>query len=129
MNYYFKALKSAFDFSSRARRKEFWMFTFINFLVVIAIVTIEIMAGLYDFDRGYGILTGIYNLVLFIPALAISVRRLHDTNKSGWFLLVNLIPVIGSIIILVFCCKEGDQGTNKYGPNPKANENALRYTV
>ena len=122
MKYYFDVFKKYTDFSGRARRKEYWMFALISAIIAYIIEIIDKAAGL-TIDVGttqVGILGIIYALFILIPSLALSVRRLHDIDKSGWALLWGLIPVVGSIILLVFDCKAGTVGENKYGADPKA---------
>lgn len=100
------------DFEGRARRSEFWYF-------ILAVTILYILAGIVDaFTWGYPILMGLLILGLFIPSLALVVRRLHDTNKSGWFYLLNIVP-FGGLVLLVFYCMEGTPGPNNYGPDPK----------
>ncbi len=113
MEWYLKVLKQYADFNGRARRKEFWMFVLFNAIVSVILTTIDAMLGTY------GALSGIYGLAIFIPSLAVSVRRLHDIGKSGWMILVALIPVIGFIWLLVLYIMEGTPGENQYGANPK----------
>ncbi len=113
MEWYLKVLKQYADFNGRARRTEFWMFFLFNVIVSIIFTIIDTMLGTY------GALSGIYGLAILIPALAVSVRRLHDTGKSGWMFLVGLIPVIGFIWLLVLYIMEGTPGENQYGANPK----------
>ena len=67
----------------------------------------------------FGILTLLYSLLVLVPGLAVSIRRLHDTNRSGWWLLISLIPLIGAIVLIIFMVQEGDPNENQYGPNPK----------
>lgn len=124
MNWYLKCLKQYFDFSGRARRKEYWMFCLFNVIVGIILEIIDSAIGL-TFPVGIvelGILGAIYSLLLFIPGLAVCVRRLHDIGKSGWFYLIGLIPFVGAIILLIWFCKEGEHKTNKWGDDPKVNE-------
>lgn len=71
-------------------------------------------------EGGYGLLSGLYSLGVFLPGLAVAVRRLHDTGRSGWWLLVGFLPVIGLIVLLVFMVLDSEEGTNDHGPNPKA---------
>ncbi|TJY41720.1 DUF805 domain-containing protein [Cohnella pontilimi] len=74
----------------------------------------------------YGmVLSGLYALAILLPSLAVSVRRLHDTGRSGWWLLIGLIPLIGAIILLVFTCQDSQPGDNRYGPNPRSGDNAM----
>ena len=127
MNWYLKVIKSAFDFNSRARRKEYWMYVIINWVIIGVLGVVEHLLGFSKSEDGYGFITGLYALVIFIPGLAVSVRRLHDINRSGWALLINLIPIIGQIILFIWMIKEGNQGENKYGPNPKNTANDIRF--
>ncbi len=80
---------------------------------------IDSVTGSFNFQRGFGLLGGLYALAVIIPSLAVGVRRLHDTNRSGWWLLIGLIPCIGFIVLIVFLVQDGQAGDNQYGPNPK----------
>ena len=112
MNWYLKVLRQYADFNGRASRTEFWMFVLFNIIFSIAAYIIDYALGtVYVFS-------GIYGLAMLIPGLAVSVRRLHDVNKSGWMILINLIPFIGFIWYLVLMIMEGTQGENQYGANP-----------
>ena len=113
MNWYIKALKQYVDFSGRAQRMEFWMFALFNFLISLGLAIIDMVLGL-------GILQPLYALAVLLPAIAVGVRRLHDTNRSGWWLLISLIPLIGAIILIVFWVQDSQPGDNAFGPNPKA---------
>lgn len=119
MEWYLKVLKQFADFEGRARRKEYWMFALFNFIIFMVLAFIDGLLGLFDFAAGIGILTGIYSLFIIIPSIAVTVRRLHDTGKTGWTILVSLIPIIGFIWLLVLMVTEGDRGINRYGSNPK----------
>lgn len=127
MNWYLKVIKSAFDFNTRARRKEYWMFFLFNMIISIVLMMIENATGLSNPEQGFGMISGLYSLVMFIPGLALAVRRLHDINKSGWALLVAFIPLVGGILAIIWMCKEGDQGENKYGPNPKTTPETVNF--
>ena len=123
MKYYLQALKNYSNFKGRARRKEYWMFTLIFTLILIFATIIDNLVGttfeIAGFDLGYGwgyLIVGFLNL---LPSLSLIVRRLHDVGKSGWFYFIILIPVIGFIWIFILSIKEGDQGNNLYGPDPK----------
>ncbi|TRX29934.1 DUF805 domain-containing protein [Flavobacterium franklandianum] len=107
------------NFKGRARRSEYWYFTLANFIVCIIAMIIDKVAGLNFEPLPYGWLYLANSLLVIVPGLAVTVRRLHDLGKSGWFFLIILIPLIGSIWLLVLFCTEGDQGTNSYGPDPK----------
>lgn len=115
MNWYLEPLKKYATFTGRSRRKEYWMFMLFNFLISFAL-------GLVDgilFSSEIGILSTIYSLFILVPSIALTVRRLHDIGKSGWWCLIGLIPVIGAIVLLVFACFDSQPGDNEYGPNPK----------
>ncbi|MEO7259715.1 MAG: DUF805 domain-containing protein [Jatrophihabitantaceae bacterium] len=99
-------------FSGRARRSEFWWFAL--FLVIVNIV-LRILDRAMD-NPVLGLIVG---LALVLPSLAVTVRRLHDTGRSGWWILIGLIPLIGAIVLLVFECQDSQPGSNKYGPSPK----------
>ena len=119
MNYYLKVLKQYSDFKGRARRKEYWMFTIFNIIFGGIAMTLDSVFGIAIEGVGYGPLYGIYVLVLFIPGLAVAVRRLHDIGKSGWMLLITLIPLIGVIWLLVLLLTDSNSEENLYGANPK----------
>jgi uncharacterized membrane protein YhaH (DUF805 family) len=113
MNWYVAVLKNYAGFSGRARRMEYWMFALFSGIIVL------ILDGLGLVLKVSTYIGGVYGLLVLIPSLAVGVRRLHDIGRSGWWLLIGLIPVIGWIILIVFAVKEGDPGDNAYGPNPK----------
>jgi uncharacterized membrane protein YhaH (DUF805 family) len=119
MNWYLKALKNYANFSGRARRKEYWYFTLFNLIVAFVLGFIDGMIGSFSPEAGMGLLGGIYTLAVLIPGLAVLVRRLHDTERSGWWLLIALIPLIGAIVLLVFMVQDSKAGSNKFGENPK----------
>lgn len=122
MNWYLRAFENYVNFSGRARRKEYWFFTLFSFIFAIAAIIIDNVLGLASEALGYGPVYGLYVLATFLPSLSLSVRRLHDTGRSGWYLLLAFIPCIGGIILLVFALTEGDAHPNNYGPDPKAAE-------
>ena len=95
------------------------MFFLINAIIVAVLTLIDRFTGTYNFDWGYGMLSGLYSLGVLIPGIAVAARRLHDTGKSGWMLLLAFIPIIGAIWLLVLFVTDSDPGSNKYGPNPK----------
>ncbi|MFC5451064.1 DUF805 domain-containing protein [Paenibacillus aestuarii] len=113
MEWYLKVLQNYVGFSGRARRKEYWMFTLFSAIIGIVLTILELVVGLRS------VLTGIYSLAVLLPSLAVTFRRLHDTGRSGWWILIGLIPIVGSIILLVFSCLDSDSHDNQYGPNPK----------
>jgi uncharacterized membrane protein YhaH (DUF805 family) len=132
MEWMLMPLRRYADFSGRSRRKEYWMFI-LGVLIVYAICGgLIAMGGFFSTIGdptatpeisaigwlGFGLL-GIFALGIFIPSLAVIVRRLHDQDKSGWFILLQFIPYIGGIIMLIFMCIDGTRGENRYGPDPK----------
>jgi uncharacterized membrane protein YhaH (DUF805 family) len=118
MDWYLAALKKYAEFSGRARRREYWFFFLFNLIIQLVLAMIEEILGIAPNSRE-SILAGIYGLAVFIPTLAVGVRRLHDTNHSGWWLLIGLIPLIGVLVLLFFFVSDSDSGPNQYGPDPK----------
>ncbi len=109
MNWYLKAIGQYADFSGRARRKEYWMFTLFNLIFIYGILGLAVVAEVPALMFVYAI----YIMGVFIPTLAVGVRRMHDVGKSGWYLL---IPIYS----LVLAVTEGESGDNQYGQDPKA---------
>jgi uncharacterized membrane protein YhaH (DUF805 family) len=117
------------EFSGRSRRQEYWMFVLFNFLVsgALAIIFGQNQATGVGLQIGFssnltgtgGILQNLFGLVSFIPGLAVFVRRLHDTERSGWWTLLVFIPFFGWLVLLVFACLDGTRGINRFGPDPK----------
>jgi uncharacterized membrane protein YhaH (DUF805 family) len=122
MNWYVEALRKYATFTGRARRKEFWFFQLFVLLIGIALSLVDRMLGVLDDETGFGVLSGIFSLAMFLPNLAVSVRRLHDTDRSGWWLLLCFIPLIGIVVLLVFFVLDGTRGTNRFGEDPKGGE-------
>lgn len=98
-------------FEGRAGRAEFWYWVLARFII-------GIVSGILDGIIGIGIFRLIFGLALLLPWLGVAVRRLHDTNRSGWWFLLGLIPLVGIIILIVFWAQKGQQGENQYGPEP-----------
>ena len=123
MEWYLKVMRDNYaNFNGRARRKEYWMFTLLYFLLVLACAfALALLAatGPYSLTLIVAIISITVILAHVVPSIALSVRRLHDVGQSGWFLLLAFIPYIGNLIIFVFSVIEGNKGTNKYGPDPK----------
>ncbi len=119
MNWYLKVLKKYAVFTGRARRTEYWMFVLFNFIFAVVALVLDNMLGMTIGELPYGIFYFLYALVVLIPGLAVAVRRLHDIGKSGWMMLVGLIPFVGGIWLLVLFIMDSNPGENKYGPNPK----------
>lgn len=114
MDWYLNVIKNYADFSGRARRKEYWMFSLINILIYTALIFIEISLG------GIGLIAGVYILAVFIPTLAVTVRRLHDSGRSGWWILITFLPIIGGIIFFIFMLLDSSPEQNQHGASPKA---------
>jgi uncharacterized membrane protein YhaH (DUF805 family) len=119
----FETLRKYAVFAGRARRKEYWMFELWNALILVVLIIIDVRVN----ASGHGeraVLTGLYLLATAVPGLASLVRRLHDTNHTGWAILIGLIP-LGQFVLLRFLAKVGDPGPNRFGPNPKAERAAV----
>jgi uncharacterized membrane protein YhaH (DUF805 family) len=119
LNYYISVLKKYAVFTGRARRKEYWFFILFNIIASFILGFIDAMTGTFSAEAGLGLLGGIYTLAVVIPSIAVSIRRLHDIGKSGWWFLLVLIPIIGPIALLVFFVFDSEPSENQYGPNPK----------
>ena len=113
MKWYLTALKKYAIFNGRSRRTEYWMFVLLNFLIMLGLCALLIneIIGLN--------LIYVFAAVIFIPSLSVTVRRLHDTNRSAWWLLLPVIPVLGELVFLVFMVLEGKPERNRFGPDPK----------
>ena len=127
-------LKRYAQFSGRSRRKEYWMFVLLIFIIYVIAMILDSLLGFgtttryadvsetgaaAGFNSSGGIITLLAMLALFLPSLAVAIRRLHDTDRSGWWILIGLIPLIGGIVLLVFYCTDGTKGPNRFGPDPK----------
>jgi len=118
MNWYFQVLKKYVVFDGRARRREYWYFVLFNIIIAFVLGIIDGFVG-FATDGGLGVLSGIYTLAILLPGIGVSIRRLHDTGRSGWWLFINLVPLIGGLIVLLFMVGDSQKGTNQYGPSPK----------
>jgi uncharacterized membrane protein YhaH (DUF805 family) len=112
VRWYIDVLKKYAVFSGRARRKEYWQYTLFTCIALVALVIVG--AVVHTMIPYF-----VYLIAVIVPTLAVGVRRLHDTGKSGWFILLGFIPVVGGLIMLVFLCAAGERGMNAYGPDPK----------
>lgn len=122
MHWYIDVLKKYAVFSGRARRKEFWFFFLISAIISVFLAVIDEFMG-WDFEMGgdnLGFLSTLYYVAVIIPYLAVIIRRLHDTDRSGWWFLIAFIPIVGVIVLLVFLILDGTRGENRFGPDPKA---------
>jgi len=120
MDQYLGVLKKYAEFDERARRKEFWMFALFNILITIVLNIIDSVVVM-GITGGIPVLGLLYGLAVLVPNIAVAVRRLHDTNRSGWFILLGLIPCVG-LILIVFFIEDGTKGSNKFGSDPKGGE-------
>lgn len=121
MEWYLKVLRQYADFTGRARRKEYWMFTLVSFIIAVVLGILDGILGLDSTVGGFnvGLLGDLYSLAVLLPTLAVGARRLHDTGRSGWWLLLGIIPLIGWLILVVFFATDGQRQSNAYGPDPK----------
>ena len=132
MDWMLMPLRRYADFSGRSRRKEYWLYQLFLILVTFALGILMVVAGGFTgvLDPAGGnpvsaavwVLVAVFGLLVLaviIPSLAVIVRRLHDQDKSGWFILIQFVPYVGGIVMLVFMCIEGTRGENRYGPDPK----------
>lgn len=113
MHWYMEVMRKYSDFSGRSRRMEYWMFFLLNIVVSLIVAVIGTMLHV-------PYLSFLYAAVIIVPSLAVTARRLHDTGRSGWWMLIALIPILGALVLLYFMAIDGDPGDNAYGPNPKA---------
>ncbi|HEY1076506.1 MAG TPA: DUF805 domain-containing protein [Fontimonas sp.] len=118
MNWYLDVLKKYAVFNGRARRQEYWMFVLFNLIISVVLSFVDGMLGM-SVGEGLGLLGLIYALAVLLPGIGVSIRRLHDTNRSGWWLLIALVPVVGVIVLLVFMVLDSTPGENRFGSNPK----------
>ena len=119
MGWYIEALKKYAVFGGRSRRKEYWYFVLFSVIVSLVLSAIDALLGTFSSSTNVGLLGGIYGLAIIVPSIAVSVRRLHDIDRTGWWVLIHLVPVIGSIVLLVFAVLDGTPGENRFGSNPK----------
>lgn len=114
MNWYLMAFKKYSQFTGRSRRSEYWYFILFNFIITILLQAFE-----HGDSMHLGTLSSLYSLAIIIPGIAVSIRRLHDTGRSGWTLLFALIPIVGAVILIIFFALDSDECSNEYGENPK----------
>jgi uncharacterized membrane protein YhaH (DUF805 family) len=121
MEWYLMVWKRYAEFNGRSRRKEYWMYTLFNIIVYMVLY----VAGLLALLKGslsilFFSLVVVYALAQLVPSLAVAVRRLHDIDKSGWWIFISLVPIVGGIALIVLLALEGTPGNNQFGPSPKA---------
>ncbi|WP_323930558.1 DUF805 domain-containing protein [Aeromonas veronii] len=115
MNWYISVLKQYAVFSGRAHRTEYWMFVLCNVIVMLLLGMVDKLIG-----GDNELISSIYSLAVLLPSLAVAARRLHDTDRSAWWLLLGLIPIIGTLVLIYFMVCNGQQGPNRFGEDPKA---------
>ena len=115
-----RPLKKYADFSGRAPRAEYWWFYLLIIIGYVIATILDSMLGLGQMVGPYGVLMCIFALAILVPSIAAGIRRLHDTDRSGWWLLIVLVPIVGVIVLIVFFVTQGTQGPNKYGDDPYA---------
>lgn len=121
MHWYIHVLKEYATFSGRATRAEYWQFLLVHILVSMGLGVVDAFLLDPPFPVGdQGVLNGLYSLATILPSLAVAVRRLHDTGRTGWWLLIGLIPAVGLLVLLVFFVIDSEPNENSYGPNPKS---------
>ena len=120
MKWFLEALTKKYaTFEGRARRSEYWYFVLFYFLAIVVLAIVDVTVGTYNEEVGVGLLSGLFGLATIVPSLAVMVRRLHDTDRSGWWVLINLVPLVGAVVLLVFTVLDSQPGANRFGPNPK----------
>ncbi|MEO7603268.1 MAG: DUF805 domain-containing protein [Sphingomicrobium sp.] len=115
-----RPLQKYAEFTGRASRPEYWWFVLAQIVVMLVAMFLDSMLGTDFGGSGYGLIYLVVALGLLVPAIAVGIRRLHDTDRSGWWLLIALVPFVGAIILIVFLASEGTSGDNQYGPPPVA---------
>lgn len=123
MEYYIEVLKKYTVFDGRATRSEYWYFVLFNAIIYIAL---SFIAPIIFGGAGF-LLALLYALGVLLPSIGVGIRRLHDTGRSGWWLLLSLIP-FGGLVVLFFCTQDSQAGVNQYGPNPKENISSSSQT-
>jgi uncharacterized membrane protein YhaH (DUF805 family) len=128
MDWMLMPLRRYAEFSGRSRRKEYWMFVLFQIIVVVVLGIVEGALGLTGMVAGaYGPLTALFWLAVLIPGIAVGIRRLHDTDRSGWWLLLAFVPIIGAIVLIVFFASDGTNGSNRFGADPKGSVDVATF--
>ena len=120
MNWYITVLRKYAEFDGRARRSEYWYFILVNFMVTLLFSGLGLAFGFMEMGN-------VYSLAVFVPSLAVSVRRLHDIGKTGWNYFWVFVPIVGWVILIVYHARDGVVGENEYGVNPKDQEDFQLY--
>ena len=129
MHWYVKVLRAYAVLGGRAHRREYWMFTLVSAIVTVVAVlsdqvlgtaTVIVLGYQPDVEIHFGLLELIYSFAVLVPSWAVAVRRLHDIDRSGWWVLLTFVPIVGWIVLLVFAVQDGTRGANRFGADPKA---------
>lgn len=115
MKHYLAAWKKYAVFKGRSQRVEYWIFSFVNFVILMVLAGIGQLGGI-EWATNIAVL---FVLVFVLPSIAVTIRRLHDIGRTGWWWLIQLVPYVGTVVMIVFACFDSQPGDNKYGPNPK----------
>ncbi|HDM8195234.1 DUF805 domain-containing protein [Vibrio harveyi] len=118
-DWYYMVILNYSNFSGRARRQEYWYFTLVNVLVNLVMGIIDRVIGSVMQMDNFGFFGVIYALFIMIPSIAVTVRRLHDSGRTGWWALIAFVPIIGVLVLLYFLIQDSEEGSNQYGANPK----------
>jgi uncharacterized membrane protein YhaH (DUF805 family) len=119
MSWWLSAMKKYFDFSGRAPRKEYWMYLLFNFVFGIVALVVDITLSSVSDSMAPGLLYSLFCLAVLLPALSVTVRRLHDVGKSGWWILISVLPFIGGLWLLILTLMDSQSGPNRFGESPK----------
>jgi uncharacterized membrane protein YhaH (DUF805 family) len=120
MKWFLDCLKNKYaTFAGRARRQEYWYYVLFYVLAIVALAIIDGITGTFSEEAGIGLLSGLFVLATIVPTIAVTVRRLHDTDRSGWWVLLEFVPIIGGLVLLVFTLLDSQPGANRFGANPK----------
>lgn len=119
MNWFITALKKYATFSGRSQRSEYWYFLLFYLIIYLVLAVVDGITGSFSAKSGIGLLTGLFSFAMLLPGLSVAVRRLHDTGRSGWWIFIGLIPLIGGIVLIVFLVQDSEAGANRFGGNPK----------
>lgn len=124
MSWFLLALRKYATFEGRSRRSEYWYFVLFCLLIVCVLAMLDALLGTYSLAGGVGLLSGLFSLAMLVPTLAVSCRRLHDTGRSGWWLLIVCVPGMGAMVLILFLARDSEHAVNEHGGNPKL---SLRY--
>ena len=119
MKEYFQAIERYFDIKGRSTRKEFWYFAIVNAIILLGLNFLDIIIFNRISDGGFHVLTGMYQCLILIPSFTLAVRRLHDSGRSGWWMLISFLPLLGVPILFLFYILSSEKGSNKWGDNPQ----------